>query len=245
VRTINEITKRNFHPIAGEEKQEMGANLYYTDKLSAERLKRCYDLASERTKQYLNAEIDHALEFISHSARVLELGCGYGRILERVLVKTESVIGIDTSFDNLTMAKMNLNMHLVQMDARTLGFSDNQFDVLLCLQNGISAFKIDPIELMRESIRVTRHGGVCLFSSYSHKFWNDRLEWFQLQSKEGLLGEIDYTQTKDGTIACKDGFISTSFGPQEFAAFTEEIGVNANIVEIDESSIFCEVHVET
>lgn len=222
----------------------MGSNLYYTDKLSAERLKRCYDIASERTKQYLNAEINHALEFISHGIKVLELGCGYGRILERVLVKSDSVIGIDTSLDNLTMAKKNLNVHLVQMDAKTLGFSDDQFDVLLCLQNGISAFKIDPITLMRECVRVTRPGGVCLFSSYSQKFWNDRLEWFQLQSKEGLLGEIDYTQTKDGTIVCKDGFISTSFGPQEFADFIEELGVNANIVEIDESSIFCEIHVE-
>jgi 2-polyprenyl-6-hydroxyphenyl methylase/3-demethylubiquinone-9 3-methyltransferase len=193
--------------------------------------------------QYLEAEIEYALEFISTGDHVLEVGCGYGRILAKVFEKSESITGIDTSFDNLVMAKRNLNVHLCQMNASTLGFPDNQFDVLLCLQNGISAFKVDPVELVKESIRVTRPGGICLFSSYSPKFWNERLEWFQLQSNEGLLGEIDYTLTKNGVIACKDGFRSTSFGAEEFSTISEEIGIKVNVIEIDESSIFCEIRV--
>jgi 2-polyprenyl-6-hydroxyphenyl methylase/3-demethylubiquinone-9 3-methyltransferase len=223
----------------------MDTDQYYSESLSAERLKRCYDIAPPRTRQYLEAEITYALNLISPDDRVLELGCGYGRILARVLEKTQSVTGIDTSFENLAMAKRNLNVHLAQMNASTLGFLDNQFDVVLCLQNGISAFKVNPIELVKESIRVTRPGGICLFSSYSPKFWNDRLEWFQLQSQERLLGEIDYTLTKDGVIACKDGFLSTTFGPDEFIEISNKIGIRSNITEVDESSIFCEVYLNS
>ena len=34
---------------------------YYTEKLAAERLRACYDLAPSRTKTYLEAEIDFVL----------------------------------------------------------------------------------------------------------------------------------------------------------------------------------------
>lgn len=219
---------------------------YYSDNLSAERLKRCYDIAPPRTRQYLEAEIQHAIDFISLKDRVLELGCGYGRLLTRILDVCDLVTGIDTSLDNLSMAKKTLrsNVHLLQMNASTLGFRDNTFDVLLCLQNGISAFKLDPIELIQESIRVTRPGGVCLFSSYSESFWNARLEWFQVQANEGLLGEIDWDQTMDGVIVCKDGFRATTFGMKEFTDLTAELGISAQLKEVDESSIFCEIHVD-
>jgi 2-polyprenyl-6-hydroxyphenyl methylase/3-demethylubiquinone-9 3-methyltransferase len=220
----------------------MGNDQYYTESLSAERLKRCYDIAPPRTIQYLEAEIRHALKFISSGDRVLELGCGYGRVLERVQEKTKSVTGIDTSFANIIMAKRNLDADLYQMNARALGFADDQFDVVLCLQNGISAFKVNPVELMRESIRVTKPSGVCLFSSYSSKFWNDRLKWFELQSEEGLLGEIDYVLTRDENIVCKDGFISTTYRPDEFVEISKELGYRVKIVEVDESSLFCEVY---
>ncbi|MHA1906891.1 MAG: class I SAM-dependent methyltransferase [Candidatus Thorarchaeota archaeon] len=224
----------------------MEKNQYYSKYLSAERLKRCYDIAPPRTRQYLEAEIQHAVNFISPNDKVIELGCGYGRLLPRILEVCEFVTGIDTSFDNLRMAKRTLcsDVHLLQMNASTLGFKDNQFDTLLCLQNGISAFKLDPIELIRESIRVTRPGGVCLFSSYSDNFWEARLEWFEIQSSEGLLGEIDWSKTKDGIIVCKDGFHATTFRISDFSDLVNKLRVKAQISEIDESSIFCEIHIE-
>ena len=49
---------------------------YYSEKLSANKLKRCYDIATPRIKQYLKAEIDFVLEQIHPSDKVIELGCG-------------------------------------------------------------------------------------------------------------------------------------------------------------------------
>ena len=53
----------------------MGETLsgYYSEKLSAERLRRVYDLAPARVKRYLDAEIEFVLKRINPGDRVLEL----------------------------------------------------------------------------------------------------------------------------------------------------------------------------
>ncbi|GAF70576.1 unnamed protein product, partial [marine sediment metagenome] len=124
------------------------------------------------------------------------------------------------------------------------GFRDGVFDVVVCIQNGISAFHVDQRVLIAESIRVTRPGGRVLFSSYSERFWKHRLEWFRLQAEQRLLGEIDWQATRDGVIVCKDGFRATTIGPDEFISLTSEFNVQRRIVEVDQSSLFCELEVQ-
>ncbi|MEW5925824.1 MAG: class I SAM-dependent methyltransferase, partial [Candidatus Zixiibacteriota bacterium] len=57
---------------------------YYSEKLSASRLKQCYEIASPRVKQYLKAEICHVLERVRSSDTILETGCGYGRVIKYI-----------------------------------------------------------------------------------------------------------------------------------------------------------------
>jgi 2-polyprenyl-6-hydroxyphenyl methylase/3-demethylubiquinone-9 3-methyltransferase len=135
------------------------------------------------------------------------------------------------------------NCSLFQMDAVRLAFSDRVFDRVICIQNGISAFHVDQVELIRESIRVAKPGATVVFSSYSDKFWDYRLEWFQLQSEAGLLGEIDYEKTGDGVIVCKDGFQATTVGPHQFKTMMAGLGIDARVVEVDGSSLFCEIEI--
>ncbi|MFW9924667.1 MAG: class I SAM-dependent methyltransferase, partial [Candidatus Thorarchaeota archaeon] len=167
---------------------------YYKSKLAANKLKRCYDIASPRIKQYLTAEIDFILKNLQSNNTVLELGCGYGRVMKHLLTKAKEVYGIDTSKESLELAKEYLkgytNLQLFEMNAVEMKFKENKFDVVIGIQNSISAFKIDPVKLIREGLRVTRKGGTIFLSSYSEKIWDARLEWFIAQSKEGLLGEI-------------------------------------------------------
>ena len=130
------------------------------------------------------------------------------------------------------------------MNAISLCFYDNTFDIVLCLQNGMSAFKENQQDLIKEAFRVTKPGGAVLFSSYSEKFWIDRLEWFKIQSDNGLIGEIDYNATKDGTIACKDGFRATTISPNDFLQLTKDFNYDTKIFEVDKSSVFFEIKVE-
>lgn len=218
---------------------------YYQERLSAERLKRVYEVAPPRVKRYLKAEIEHVLGKLVPGAAVLELGCGYGRVLEPLARVAGLVCGVDTSLESLAYGKPALerfpHCHLVRMDASRLAFRDGAFDCSVCIQNGISAFHVDPRELMRESIRVTRQCGLVLFSSYSEAFWDHRLEWFELQAREGLVGPIDREKTRDGRIVCTDGFTATTVNRRQFAALARDIGVSAGIVEVDSSSVFCEI----
>lgn len=193
----------------------------------------------------MNAELKFVLSRIKKGNKVLDLGCGYGRIIPQLAQKAGIIVGIDISPENIQYGQKYMenipNCHLMEMDAANLMFPDNNFDVVVCIQNGISAFKVDPSQLLSESIRVTKPGGKILFSTYSTKIWIERLEWFRLQADEGLLGEIDEDKTGNGVITCKDGFKATTFSPEEFQKLTATFNVITNIVEIDKSSLFCEI----
>jgi len=214
---------------------------YYRDKLTADRLLRAYQLAPPRVKQYLAAEIDYVRSQIKNGDLVLELGCGYGRVLWDLAAQARLLVGIDTSLSSLHLATKSraANCQLACMDAVELGFGDQSFDIVVCIQNGISAFHVDKDKLITEALRITRVGGIAFFSSYSSKFWQQRLAWFRLQAEAGLVGEIEEAETGGGRIVCKDGFCATTVGAEEFMSLTGNLNAKVELVEVDESSLFC------
>lgn len=217
---------------------------YYADKLAADKLRRAYDVASPRVRQYLAAEVEYVLERLEPGDAVLELGCGYGRVLGPLAENCRLAVGVDTSFASLALAReyvSRANVRLVNADAVRLGIRGGVFDVVACIQNGISAFHVDPGELVAEAVRVARAGGRVLFSSYAAAFWEERLAWFEAQAAEGLLGEIDYERTGDGVIVCRDGFTATTFVPEDFEALAASLGLDARVEEVDGSSVFCTI----
>jgi len=218
---------------------------YYALKLSGRRLERCYELAPARVQQYLEAEILHILDRVGPSDAVLELGCGYGRVALRIAERAGLVVGIDVSEESLALARelagANSTCEFLQMDASDMTFDDGRFDSVVCVQNGICAFDVPVDRLLREALRVTRPGGRVLFSSYVDRFWQHRLSWFEMQAVEGLLGPIDREATGDGVIVCRDGFRSGALSPEDFERVCAELGIVAELTEVDGSSLFCEI----
>ena len=115
--------------------------------------------------------------------------------------------------------------------------------MVVCIQNGLSAFRVDQRRLIEEAMRVTRSRGTVLFSSYSERFWNDRLEWFRLQSELGLIGEIDESATGNGIIVCKDGFRASKVSPIVLSP-PSPLNVDSVFTEVDGSSVFYEICVK-
>jgi len=196
-------------------------------------------------KQYLEAEIDFVLNKIKPTDRVLELGCGYGRVLLLLAEKSGLAVGIDTALDSLRLhGDLCQNVprcSVLAIDAGRLGFKDGQFDKVVCVQNGISAFKLEQKVLIAEALRVTRPGGSVILSSYTERFWEDRLAWFRLQAENGLIGEIDEENTGEGLIVCKDGFKSTTVTAHDFRALASSFGLVPLVTEVNGSSLFCEL----
>jgi len=216
---------------------------YYEDKLSAEGLQKCYEIAPPRIRRYLEAETSFVIKCARRSRRVLELGCGYGRVMKRVVVHVKAGVGCDTSRKSLRLAESYMrprsNFGLICADASCLPFRPGVFDAVYCVQNGISAFGVDRRKLVAEAIRVTGDGGQILFSSYSQRIWKERLAWFRAQSKAGLIGEIDEAETGHGTIVCRDGFRAETVSKREFERLFSNAGTRPHTEEIDGSSVFC------
>ena len=218
---------------------------YYVEKLAGERLRRCYEIASPRVRQYLEAEIHFVLQHLDSTNSVLELGCGYGRVAFQLAEAAKLVVGIDTAAGSLELARQlsgpDSRCEFLVMDALDLTFDDAEFDKVVCIQNGICAFGVDQELLLRQALRVVKPGGRLFFSTYSERFWDDRLQWFEAQAAEGLLGEIDYAKTGNGEIVCRDGFRSGYMSPEELRSFGAKSGLDPRISEVDGSSVFCEI----
>lgn len=218
---------------------------YYSEKLAGVRLRRCYEIAPPRVREYLDSEIRHVVSMIGPDDSVLELGCGYGRAAFELAKAARRVVGVDTARESLELARglagAESNSEFLEMDATSMLFRDDAFELVACIQNGICAFDVDPSILVREALRVAKPGGLVLFSSYAERFWPHRLKWFELQAKEGLLGEIDYEKTGSGVIVCRDGFRAGAMGETEFREICRGIDLEPDITEVDGSSVFFEL----
>jgi SAM-dependent methyltransferase len=216
---------------------------YYGQKLAAGRLLRCYELAPPRVQQYLLAEINLLRQLTRSAGSVLELGCGYGRVLEYMHRRGLWRVGIDTAVDSLKLGVDYTsgfpNCSLVAADAADLPFADGVFDSVVCVQNGMSAFGVDRRRLVREATRVSTREGLAVFSSYSPDLWTERLEWFRIQAEHGLLGEIDEDQTGNGVIVCKDGFRAETISQNEFIEIGNDLGLRWKVDEYH-GSLICE-----
>ncbi|MDD2206972.1 MAG: class I SAM-dependent methyltransferase [Aminobacterium sp.] len=214
---------------------------YYAEKLNSMKLFQVYDTKIDRVKQYFREELNFVRRDLHGYERVLELGCGYGRIMKELAPNVGTLVGIDISPDSVRLGEEYLkdcpNCEIKVMDAHNLQF-DEPFDIVLCLQNGISALKGKEKNLIDQSLKVLVPGGKAYFSTYSAKFWNHRVAWFQEQADKGLLGELDMEKTKNGHIECKDGFVANTYTFEDFQRFAEESGCRYKIEEVDESSLF-------
>jgi SAM-dependent methyltransferase len=111
----------------------MHKGTYYKEKLSANELLRCYEVASPRIKQYLDAEIQFVISNLHSSDLVLELGCGYGRVMKAVSLFVSLVVGNDVSRESLEFARSHMescrNYDVFLVDASRMWFRSCVFDV--------------------------------------------------------------------------------------------------------------------
>lgn len=240
-----------FPPVNGDDCVSSGRTImpfdYRTD-LAAERLRRVYEVAPPRVLRYLAAEIAHVRAVLCPAHRVLDLGAGYGRAALALAGAARSIVAVDHAGASLALgralaaaAPLGSRVRFAAMDCGRLAFPAATFDVVICVQNGLSAFGLEPEALLREAARVARRGACLLFSTYAERFFPERLEWFEAQAAAGLLAPIDRARTGGGVIACADGFRSRSFTARELEKFAAAAGLEGRTCEVDGSSLFLEV----
>lgn len=96
--------------------------------------------------------------------RVLDLGCGEGRLYP-LLSKKGNYQGIDIDSEYITKAKINFpDGHFEMMDADCLYFKDTHFDIVFCGFNVVD--EIGDRALL-EIYRVLKIGGLFIFSYHN------------------------------------------------------------------------------
>lgn len=218
---------------------------YYAEKLNAVSMVQVYETNIPRIRQYLSAEIEYIIQNLNSSDSVLEFGAGFGRILKELAPHAAAVAGFDISQESVALGQQYLkglsNVKLVQADIHQFE-TDQRYDVVLCVQNGLSAMKGDPAHTVEKAVSLVKTGGKALFSSYSPKFWAYRLAWFQEQADKGLLGQLDFEKSIHGEIVCQDGFTATTHTEEDFLHFASALPYPYEIQEVDRSSVFLVIH---
>lgn len=214
---------------------------YYAKSLNAARLFQVYQSNIPEVRRYLDAEIAYVRRGLAPDDIILEVGAGYGRVMKELAQNVRFVHGIDISEDSVAFGLEYLrkfpNCKLDVADIYNLA-AGMEYDAVLCIQNGLSAITGNNVELVRIILKILKKGGKAYFSSYSPKFWETRLAWFEEQASKGLLGSIDYEKTAGGKIVCNDGFMSETYAVTELERLGKASGCNYVIHEEDDSSVF-------
>jgi SAM-dependent methyltransferase len=89
--------------------------------------------------------------------RVLDVGCGTGRLTAALQSAGARVVGLDRDRAMLALATTHAPALVVEADAHALPFPDEAFDVTTAVT--LCEFAGDPPGVFRELARVTRRGG--------------------------------------------------------------------------------------
>lgn len=99
---------------------------------------------------------------------ILDIGCGNGAFTVEMAKKGKKIIGIDVNSEELfgfkqVMKQMKLNnINIFKMDAETLAFDDNEFDIVTMVQ--VLEHISNQVGALQETYRVLKPGGQIILS---------------------------------------------------------------------------------
>lgn len=146
-----------------------------------------------------NSEKKIIQRFLKKSDKILEIGCGTGRVTFGLVAKGyKDIIGVDLAEKLLAIAKdyakiKSLDINFSVQDARSLKFSSKSFDGILFLFNGLMAvpLKSNRQRVLVEVSRLLKHGGLFIFTTHDRSidktykdFWNSQKSVFKEGKQE-------------------------------------------------------------
>jgi len=112
-----------------------------------------------RKAEKIRAVLDAERAFDRRDARVLDIGCSFGIILDRVTPEAGLGVGVDM---DRSIGRDASRSVFARADAQKLPFRPGVFDVVIC--NHVYEHTDDALQLMDEIARVLRDDGVCYFA---------------------------------------------------------------------------------
>jgi len=137
-------------------------------------------IASEfnETRKQQWPEFEHFLSYVNEHSKVLDLGCGNGRLYELLKERKVDYLGLDHNTELLKKAKENSPEATFKvMDMVELKLDKESFDNIFC----IAAFHHIPTEVMRKKVLLDLHkslkkDGVLIVTTWNlfqKKYWGE------------------------------------------------------------------------
>lgn len=178
---------------------------------------------------FLSGEIAFIEKHFKSNSSILEIGCGYGRLLEILASKSSKLIGIDFSKRMVGLSKQNLskiqNVSVELMEADRLSFKNESFDYVVCLDGGFGNMPNIELDVLKEMKRTCKKGGEIIVSVFSEDAKEVQKENY---GRIGLTGIRD-----DGeAIHTTEGFYSRRFTREGLMGLFNNIGLKCEIIKI-------------
>ena len=174
-------------------------------------------------KEGLEKEKKFLLENFPKNSIVLDIGSGFGRVLEILAPISKSIIGIDNDKEAVEMCKRVIkgmkNAKILYADAEKLEFKDGEFDVVTCLGGTPSNFGNTKDRIFSEIRRVLKNKGLFFCSVYNDSALEERLTYYEkYHSNQYNLDR------KTGYVNVFDKFVSEQFSKEQIEKILEDNG---------------------
>lgn len=196
-------------------------NLHYAKQIINE-TRGNYNLIADdfsRTRKALWPELSFLRDYIKNGDRVLDLGCGNGRLMELFRDKDVEYIGIDNSERMIEIAKrkfqtpkFRIDSKFIVADGLSLPFPDEYFDKIfsVAILHHIPSKELR-LKFLQEARRVLKQDGAVVFTVWN--LWQRRYFWTHVKYfllKIFVFSRLDF----------KDLFIPWRAIPRYYHCFT-------------------------
>ncbi|MBI3448925.1 MAG: class I SAM-dependent methyltransferase [Acidobacteria bacterium] len=215
-----------------------GAAEWYEAHASGVFLEACYGSAPPRIRRALEQEIAFLESALPRTGRVLEVGCGDGRLLESLGAGPRRLTGIDFLESYLHQAvrarKLAASTGLTAASAGDLPFPDRSFDALYCAQNTLGLLGDLKERALREFARVIRPGGIAVIVVYSPDSLAPRAEWYTEMHRRGAMQPIDWARSGPELLITGDGHGSECFRRERLERLFRGAGLEPSVEPLGE-----------
>lgn len=165
----------------------------------------------ESYKLWFEAEKEYLIKNITKNSKVLDIGCGNGRIIKIIASTTKNIVGIDNEIKAINDSKHNLKEYpqikILLADSKKLPFEDNSFDFIVCMASFVNFGKYK-LKSLKEIRRVIKKEGYILIDVFSDDAFDERIKIYK--KFKAPIKQINGT-----TVVFEDTGISEQFTKEQ------------------------------
>ncbi len=179
-------------------------------------------------QQFFELDLKYIHTNLEANKEVLEVGCGFGRLLPELSKLSRNVTGIDFSDLQLSQAQeivANLkNVQLLKMRAESMAFRSESFALSLCMNCTLGNMPNIEKTVVEEMVRVTKSGGKVIIRIFADTE-AVRLAQYENYNRLGLTNIRD----NGSAITTDEGFYSRRFNKTELQELFKKTGLTPTI----------------